>query len=299
MLRFFPAPLLMVISASLAIINTAIIGTLVAICGVFKLLVPKQLYPQLSRLTNFLMWCWSEVNRAIFKLVNNTEFIIEDNSQLSKQNWYLLICNHQSWADIVLLCMLFGSRIPMPKFFLKQQLLYVPFVGLACWALDMPFMRRYSRQYLLKHPEKRGKDLESTKRSCEKFKNMPTTVINFVEGTRFNQQKQQQSSSSYQYLLPPKALGIAYTLSVLGEQFDQIINVTLAYPNTNPSLTPFKALLSGKLDKVVVKIDTIPIDQQLRGDYLQDKHFKRHFKLWLDQTWQAKDQYLKTVLNKD
>jgi 1-acyl-sn-glycerol-3-phosphate acyltransferase len=195
--------------------------------------------------------------------------------------------------------MLFGSRIPMPKFFLKQQLLYVPFVGLACWALDMPFMRRYSRQYLLKHPEKRGKDLESTKRSCEKFKNMPTTVINFVEGTRFNQQKQQQSSSSYQYLLPPKALGIAYTLSVLGEQFDQIINVTLAYPNTNPSLTPFKALLSGKLDKVVVKIDTIPIDQQLRGDYLQDKHFKRHFKLWLDQTWQAKDQYLKTVLNKD
>ncbi|WP_220719735.1 acyltransferase [Agarivorans litoreus] len=296
MLRFLPAPILMVISASLAIINTAFIGTLVTICGVFKLLVPKQLYPQVSRITNFLMWCWSEVNRAIFKLVNNTAFVIEDNSKLSKKSWYLMICNHQSWADIVLLCMLFGSRIPMPKFFLKQQLLYVPFVGLACWALDMPFMRRYSRQYLLKHPEKRGKDLESTKRSCEKFKNTPTTVINFVEGTRFTKQKQRKSHSNYQHLLPPKALGIAYTLSALGEQFDQIIDVTLAYPGTTETLPPFKALLSGKLDKVVVKVDTITINQELRGDYLQDKQFKRHFKLWLDGTWQNKDQYLQTVL---
>jgi 1-acyl-sn-glycerol-3-phosphate acyltransferase len=296
MLRFFPAPLLMILSASLAILNTAMVSSLIIVCGLIKLLLPKGLYPWVGKLTNFLMWCWSEMNRAIFRLVNNTEFVIEDNSQLSKKSWYLMICNHQSWADIVLLCMLFGSRIPMPKFFLKQQLLYVPFVGLACWALDMPFMRRYSRQYLLKHPEKRGKDLESTKRSCEKFKSNPTTVINFVEGTRFTQQKQQHSHSNYQHLLPPKALGIAYTLSALGEQFDQIIDVTLAYPGTTEALPPFKALLSGKLDKVVVKIDTIAINQDLRGDYLQDKQFKRHFKLWLDGTWQHKDKYLQSVL---
>ncbi|GDY26346.1 acyltransferase [Agarivorans sp. Toyoura001] len=295
MLRFLPTPFLTLLSASLAIINTALVGSLIIVCGLIKLLLPKPLYPLIGKVTNQLMWCWSEINRGIFRLVNNTEFVIEDNSQLNKNSWYLMICNHQSWADIVLLCMLFGSRIPMPKFFLKQQLLYVPFVGLACWALDMPFMRRYSRQYLLKHPEKRGKDLASTQRSCEKFKNSPTTVINFVEGTRFTQGKQ-QNHSTYQHLLPPKALGIAYTLSALGEQFDQIIDVTLAYPGTTEQHPPFKALLAGRLDKVVVKIDTINIGNELRGDYLQDKHFKRQFKLWLDDTWQNKDQYLQSVL---
>ncbi|UPW18605.1 acyltransferase [Agarivorans sp. TSD2052] len=296
MLRFCPTPMLVILSASLAILNTAFIGSIIIICGLIKLILPKVAYPLIGKLCNQLMWCWSEINRAIFLLVNNTEFVIEDNSQLDKNSWYLMICNHQSWADIVLLCMLFGSRIPMPKFFLKQQLLYVPFVGLACWALDMPFMRRYSRQYLLKNPEKRGKDLEATQRSCEKFKSSPTTVINFVEGTRFTPEKQQTSHSNYQHLLPPKPLGIAYTLSALGEQFDQIIDVTLAYPGTTQQEPPFKALLSGRLNKVVIKIDTISIGPQLRGDYLQDKQFKRHFKLWLDSTWQNKDNYLKNII---
>lgn len=84
----------------------------------------------------------------------------------------------------MVLCCVFKDRIPMPKFFLKQQLLYVPFIGMACWALDMPFMRRYSREYLLRHPHKRGQDLATTRRSCEKFRAVPTTVVNYVEGTR-------------------------------------------------------------------------------------------------------------------
>lgn len=80
---------------------------------------------------------------------------------LNKKNWYLLISNHHSWADIVVLCVLFRKHIPMNKYFLKQQLAWVPFIGLACWALDMPFMRRYSRSYLIRHPERRGKDVET------------------------------------------------------------------------------------------------------------------------------------------
>lgn len=82
-------------------------------------------------------------------------------------------------------------------------------------ALDMPFMKRYSRSYLIRHPERRGKDVETTRRSCEKFRAHPTTIVNFVEGSQFTEEKHQQTRSPYQHLLPPKAAGIAMALNVL------------------------------------------------------------------------------------
>jgi 1-acyl-sn-glycerol-3-phosphate acyltransferase len=204
-----------------------------------------------------------------------------------------MISNHLSWTDIVVLCSVFKDRIPMPKFFLKQQLLYVPFIGMACWALDMPFMRRYSREYLIRNPHMRGKDLETTKRSCEKFKYSPTTVVNYVEGTRFTEAKQRKSKAGYQYLLQPKTGGIAYTLAAMGDQFESIIDVTLAYPENTEK--PFRDLLMGRMKKVVVRINVLPVDEQVRGDYFQDKPYKRQFQQWLGNVWQEKDDLLKDI----
>ena len=47
-------------------------------------------------------------------------------------------------------------------------------------------------EYLLRNPQKRGQDLHTTRRSCAKFKHIPTTVVNYVEGTRFTDQKTRQ-----------------------------------------------------------------------------------------------------------
>lgn len=212
---------------------------------------------------------------------------------LNKKNWYLLICNHHSWADIVVLCVIFRNHIPMNKYFLKHQLAWVPFMGLACWALDMPFMRRYSRSYLLRHPERRGKDVETTRRSCEKFRSHPTTIVNFVEGSRFTPEKRQQTRSPYNNLLPPKAAGIAMTLSVLGSQFDKLLDVTLCYPENDK--TPFFDMLSGKLTRIVVNVNLRQVDPALRGDYVGDKSFKRRFQQWLNALWEEKDKLIDTL----
>ncbi|WP_026971168.1 acyltransferase [Aliagarivorans marinus] len=281
------------ISASLVIANSIPFGSAVTLCGLIKLLLPKGAYPSVTRVANVLMGQWISVNQAIFWLINGSHFEIDDTTQLSRDKWYLVISNHRSWADIVILCMVLAKRTPVPKFFLKQQLLYIPFIGQACWALDMPFMRRYSRSYLLRHPEKHGKDLEATRRACEKFRSVPTTVVNFVEGTRYSHDKQQ---GSYQHLLPPKALGMAQALSVLGEQFEEVIDVTLCYPGLDESQSPFLALLCGELSSVVVKLDSIPVTQAFRGDYLGDKHYKQHFKRWLEQRWRQKDRYLSRLI---
>ncbi|WP_434360909.1 acyltransferase [Parasalinivibrio latis] len=279
-------------------LSTSVGSLLVLVVALLKVLLPvKAWQPLFSRMADRVMWGWATTNQKAFELTNpGLRWEIDGGEGLNRNSWYLVICNHLSWADIVVLASVLRNRAPMPKFFLKQELLYVPFLGVACWALDMPFMKRYSRSYLLKNPEKRGEDLKTTRKSCEKFRHNPTTVVNYVEGTRFTSDKHLKTKSPYQHLLPPKSGGIAYTLDVMGEQFDQIVDVTIAYPDN--TVTPFMDMLTGKMGRIVVSIRTLPVDEQVRGDYFNDKQYKRRFQLWLNDVWAAKDNLLASLLNR-
>lgn len=279
------AYLLFFFNASFVILNSAVCSLAICVIAVFKILLPGVKLKAIATVcANKVMWLWATVNACILAVSNRVEWDVQGGEALKKDGWYLLISNHLSWTDIVVLCCVFKDRIPMPKFFLKQQLLYVPFIGMACWALDMPFMRRYSREYLIRNPHKRGQDLETTRRSCAKFKHTPTTVVNYVEGTRFTEEKQRKSKANYQYLLQPKSGGIAYTLAAMGEQFESIIDVTLAYPENTHK--PFKDLLMGRMSKVVVRVNVLPVDERVLGDYFNDKPYKRQFQQWLSDVWQ-------------
>ncbi len=290
MLHYLPAPVKFAISSTMVILNSAFWAILIIILAFFKMIIPVGSWQRLmSRGANRCMKGWIAVNRATMNVINRINWEVDETAELSEKEWYLLIANHQSWSDIVVLCHLYGHRIPAPKFFLKQQLLYIPLVGLACWGLDMPFMRRYSRQHLIKNPHLRGKDIETTRKACEKFRLIPTTIINFVEGTRFAEHKKPKSSS-YNYLLPPKPAGIAFALGSMGDQFDKLLDITIAYPENRDNT--FVDMLSGRLTKVVVHVDALPVDETLTGDYFNDKQYKRQFQLWLDQRWQLKDQRL-------
>ncbi|OLQ91123.1 acyltransferase [Vibrio panuliri] len=288
------AYLLFFINASLVFINSALMSLIICLLALFKLILPIKIFRHwITYSANKIMWLWATINGVILRVTNNVEWDIKGVEGLSQDGWYLLISNHRSWTDIVVLCCVFKDSIPMPKFFLKQQLLYVPFIGMACWALDMPFMRRYSREYLLRNPEKRGQDLHTTRRSCAKFKHTPTTVVNYVEGTRFTAEKHAKSKAGYQYLLQPKSGGIAYTLAAMGEQFDHIIDVTIGYPDNR--IQPFKDLLMGKMKRIVVDVELLPVDERITGDYFNDKKYKRQFQLWLDDVWRGKDAKLDKI----
>ncbi|KOO08758.1 acyltransferase [Vibrio hepatarius] len=288
------ALLFFVLNSLVVIVNSVICSVVICIIALVKVLLPSpKLKANATSVANQVMWLWATINAKVLALTNHVEWDIEGGEELKQDGWYLLISNHLSWTDIVVLCCVFKDRIPMPKFFLKQQLMYIPFLGMACWALDMPFMRRYSREYLIRHPEKRGQDLLTTRRSCEKFKYTPTTVVNYVEGTRFTREKQRSSKAGYQYLLQPKTGGIAYTLAAMGDQFENIIDVTLAYPENTDK--PFKDMLMGRMTKIVVRTQVLPIDEHVRGDYFNDKPFKRQFQQWLSSLWQDKDLLLQKI----
>lgn len=285
------AAITLIVSVVLTIAVTVICSVPIIAAGVSKLLLPFAAARRaISRFCDFIMYCWCEGLALLLHLNPGLKWDVEGIQKLNKKSWYLLIGNHHSWADIVVLCVLFRKHLPMNKYFLKQELAWVPFIGLACWALDMPFMRRYSKGYLLKHPERRGRDIDTTRRACEMFRFRPTTIVNFVEGSRFTEEKRLRLGSPFQHLLPPKAAGIAMAMSVSGLQFDKIVNVTLCYPQNDAR--PFYDMLSGRLRRVMVRVELIPVTDSLRGDYLNDKDFKRRFQHWLNALWHAKDMQL-------
>ena len=186
------------------------------------------------------------------------------------------------------------GRIPLLKFFLKRQLIYVPFMGLAWWALDFPFMQRHSKEFLDRHPEQRGRDLETTRRACERFSHQPTSVLNFLEGTRLTAAKHESQQSPFRHLLRPKAAGLALAVQSLGDKFSSLLTVTIAYPDGIPTFWQF---LCNRLPRVIVRVraEAIPADL-LHGDYQTDDEYRQRFQSWVNEHWAEKDVILDELL---
>ena len=275
-------------------INTVIWVTPLIVFAILKLVIP--LRPFRVLMTRWIMAMgenWGSCNAVIFATVNDTQWDVRGLEELRRDHWYLVIVNHQTWVDIVVLQTVLNRRIPFLKFFLKQELIWFPLLGIAWWAMDMPFMKRYSKSYLAKHPEKKGKDLEATKKACEKFRDTPTTVINFVEGTRFSVEKKKLRSSPFDNLLPPRAGGVALTLTSMGTMFNSILDVTIVYPNATPK---FWAMCCGDFEHVIIDIRQRLVDEWIvAGDYVNDRDFRRDFHQWLTQIWEEKDDRIDAI----
>lgn len=297
MLSGLPAFILIPISFTLFCLNLALVGSFLMIGGLLKLVFPfKVIHKAIYHPMHFVYRLWALNNYLIMSLFNKITWTVSGNENLSKNAWYLLIANHQSWLDIFVLSNFARTHIPEPKYFLKDSLKKVPFIGMGCWALDMPFMKRYSKSYLKKHPHLIGTDIETTKSSCKKFKNTPTTIINFVEGTRFTPEKHQAQNNNFQHLLSPKAGGIAFTLATMGEQFDKILNITLVYPKNDGHI--MKDMLKGRLKEVIIDIEQIDNIEELRGNYIDDIQYKKLFHRWLTELWKSNDSKISNYLTK-
>lgn len=297
MLSFLPGHLKAFINALVGGLNLLFWATLITFVGVLKALMPTQgMRLAMTRLSNLMMSYWVECNRLLLATTTGTRWQVDglDQAELDQKGWYLVLANHLSWTDIVVVTIVLRNQVPMLKFFLKQQLFYVPMMGLACWALDMPFMRRYTKSQIAKNSKLKGKDIETTQRSCAKFKHLPTSVINFVEGSRLTLEKHQRQGSPFRYLMKPKAGGIAFALNALGEQFDQILDVTIVYPHAEGNI--FAALLSDKLDTVHVHVRTLATSEVPHGSYDQDKAYRVEFQAWLNALWQEKDDRIHAML---
>jgi 1-acyl-sn-glycerol-3-phosphate acyltransferase len=293
MLNFLPSPLIAILSFSFYALNTIFWLIPILVFSLFKALIPLSYSQKIfSYLLDLMASNWVAVNTFNQKLFTKMSFEITGLEGLNRKDWYLVLANHQSWVDIVVLQRVLHGKIPFLKFFLKKELIYVPVLGLAWWALDFPFMKRYTQSFLKKNPHLRGKDLDTTRKACEKFKHKPVSVMSFIEGTRFTQEKHDKQKSPFQYLLKPKAGGVAFVLDAMGEHLTTIVDVTIYYPEGIPTFVDF---LSGRINNVHVEIHTRNIDTELSGDYMNDRTHKIAFQKWLTQFWHEKDVRLENM----
>lgn len=281
-------------------VNTIVLATLLCILAIFKFLAPtRSSRNAMRRVLTALAEAWISVNNSLFSLYKRPVWDIRIPDRLDRKGSFLVSCNHQSWVDILVMQRCFNRRLPFFRFFIKSQLIWVPFLGIAWWALDMPFMRRHSRDKLLRQPSLKGKDLENARKACEKLRNIPVAMTNFPEGTRFSVRKRDHQKSPYRYLLQPRIGGLGQVFYALADQLDALIDVTIVYPQTRnggPAPT-FWQLLTGEIPDIVVRAESREIPPGLLGrNFRTDRGFRSELEAWVSELWREKDELIAQTL---
>ncbi|MEO8034573.1 MAG: acyltransferase [Acidobacteriota bacterium] len=279
----------------LLVLNLAICGTPIFLLGLMKRLIPVRRVER--RLVLIGVWIaerWVAGNNHLFDTLLDTRFSTDADQISDRQGHSLIISNHQTWVDIFVLQRIFHERTAFPRFFLKHQLLWLPILGQACWALDFPFMKRYSPQYLEQHPEKRGTDLATTRQACERYRQIPVSILNFVEGTRFTNEKHDEQGSTYRHLLVPRTGGIAFVVASLGDQLDALYDVTIAYPGS-PDVS-FWDFVTNRVPAITARVRRREIPAEF-FDAAVTEHgpLRGEFKHWIQELWREKDELLDTL----
>ncbi|HJL95572.1 MAG TPA: acetyltransferase [SAR86 cluster bacterium] len=258
--------------------------------ALIKLLIPLESSKRLfTQLIIIIGECWIYCNGLWIKALHKPKWKVKGFGELDQNNWYLSIANHQSWADIFILQSITNRNIPMLKFFMKDVLIWVPVIGLAWWALDMPFLKRYSEEKIKQNPELRGKDVSAMKNSFSRFARYPVSIFIFAEGTRFTKEKKQQQHSAFHNLLNPKPGGVGLTLSTM-PYITKLVDFSIKYESDRRTFWDF---LCGKMNKATIQVDLIDIPKEFLGkDYGEDQIYRDDIKKWLYDIWAKKDKFL-------
>ena len=278
------------LSFLLLVINTLFWCSFLLTIAVFKLLLPIESWKTLC--TKWIIAigeCWIFCNGLWVKLLHKPEWTVSGFDSLNQSEWYLTMANHQSWADIFVLQGITNRKIPMLKFFMKDVLIWVPVIGLAWWALDMPFLKRYTEEQIKKNPSLRGKDVIEMKKSFGRFARYPVSIFSFAEGTRFTEAKHVSQDSPYEKLLRPKSGGIGLTLSTM-PYIKKVLDFTIKYDSNDRTFWDF---LCGRMSNVKIQVKIINVPENLvQKNYAEDKKFREELKEWLYSIWEEKNRFL-------
>lgn len=272
--------------------STFLHGPPVLALGLLKTIVPSRKIDEMAiGITN----SWLGVNSwLIDHVLPDIDWQITLPTDLSLDGRYLLMCNHQSWVDTTIMQYVGLPRMPLTRFFTKWELIFIPFLGLAFKILGFPMMKRHSKAAVAKNPALKQQDLAEAKRSCSNLQSQPYTLLNYLEGTRFTPQKHAAQKSTYRHLLMPKTGGLALALNILGKEIDDLMDMTIVYPDGIPTYGDF---WTGRVRRIGVDIRKVDLpDWVLAGDYEEDMQYRARFQAWVTQLWQDKDQRIEQML---
>lgn len=258
--------------------------------GVLQLLGLSSAVFWLAARMDLIVDFWVGGNRIIFSALGiyRDATVWEGDERLRRDRWYVAISNHQSWPDILILQTVM-RRIPPLKFFTKRQLIWVPFIGIAMWLLGFPYVRRFSREQIAANPALTDLDRQATLKACEGFRNHPTTVLNFLEGTRFTPEKHARQAARFNALLNPKSGGLTLVLDALEDRLDCLVDVTIEYPHGTPTFWEF---MKGECPEVNVLAQCREIPATVRAAAGADAR-RQAVETWIEDIWREKDARLR------
>ena len=266
-------------------VNTIAGCILLFIMALIRLPLTGRWHAAMSKHMDLIIDGWVSANRLMYRTLRLIDVQVSwPTAELSRRRWYMVVSNHQTWVDIVLLQSTLRPVIPPLKFFTKQQLIWLPFLGQAMYLLGFPYVRRVNRQALEANPGLKHLDRQNTLAACDRFRTHPTAVLNFLEGTRFTTDKQAAQNARYQNLLNPRIGGLSYVLSGLADELNELIDVSIVYPNGAPGFWEF---LQGKCDSVTIKIELHQLSPSMQSTDLGEQ--RKSLGPFVESLWQAKD----------
>jgi 1-acyl-sn-glycerol-3-phosphate acyltransferase len=196
-----------------------------------------------------------EIQKIILK---RTTFVAHgEKVSLEQNSSVLLIANHQSWLDILVLYAYFGAPL---VFVMKKSLRYIPFLGGIFEKIKFPLIDRHA------------KDVKSWKEPIQAFLDDPLIkpLVIFPEGTRYHEKK--AARSRYNKLLNPHVDG----LFLVRDSYDQIFDVTICYPGQyEPSIIN---LFLGRLGKIEIQVEDQT--ERLKGPERRSDVYRSLKKIW-------------------
>ena len=267
-------------------------GTL-AIINIPRGIIPLKIFKiYLAKVSNIIGDLTVYGLKLIMLLMHGNNISVINNQKFDKNEWYMAMSNHQSWADIFILLVAANYKLPLLKFFMKRELWWIPFVFLANKTLNMPFVNRHSKKEIEQNPSLRNQDYKNTLKSCKRFLRTPSTIFSYAEGTRFTDEKHDQQGSPYNNLLSPKIGGMATALSAM-PNINTLVDYTVVYKSKKRDAWSFA---KGDMKHVKVLVTKYKIPDNLKNrNYANDKDYRDEFKNWIESIWAEKDKKIEEL----
>ena len=267
-------------------------GTL-AIINIPRGIIPLKIFKiYLAKVSNIIGDLTVYGLKLIMLLMHGNNISVINNQKFDKNEWYMAMSNHQSWADIFILLVAANYKLPLLKFFMKRELWWIPFVFLANKTLNMPFVNRHSKKEIEQNPSLRNQDYKNTLKSCKRFLRTPSTIFSYAEGTRFTDEKHNQQGSPYNNLLSPKIGGMATALSAM-PNINTLVDYTVVYKSKKRDAWSFA---KGDMRHVKVLVTKYKIPDNLKNrNYANDKDYRDEFKNWIETIWAEKDKKIEEL----
>ena len=212
-------------------------------------------------------WCLMRIARVRWELPE---------LHLDPEKPCVVICNHRSWCDVLVVQSLIAKNGPVITFLTKRELAFVPVFGIIVWAFRFPLLKRRARG-TQSEAARRESDRQRVVDACTAVRHAPAAILTFAEGTRFSPAKRERMHSPYRHLLPPRPGGFTAIYDSLAGTGATVVDLTLDYTGE----VTFWRFLAGEagVSATATVWDWAELADNDRA-------------AWLRQRWQIKDRQL-------